>query len=270
MSSLSLDQVVQLVRAGKRYATIDESLVRQVAEAEGMHSATEAACIKATRSKLHQIAGAYFTSRPDYAQWLRTLPRESPPDLQDPVLRTLLAGWMRHHASTRERLPIVDRFFAETLSPIGPVHSVLDLACGLNPLAIPWMPLTPDATYLACDIYVDLATFLNAFFGHLGIQGEARICNLWQNVPVEPVQVALLLKTIPCLEQLDPDIGRRLLAQTPAEHLLVSFPVHSLGGHAKGMPAHYSDHMTALIEGQPWQVRRYEFSTELAFLLSRK
>jgi 16S rRNA (guanine(1405)-N(7))-methyltransferase len=270
MSTFSLDRVVQLVRAGKRYAEIDESLIRQVAEAESLSSQSEAVCVKATRSKLHQVAGAYFAGHLDYAQWMQKLPGEGPLDPKAPAVKSLLTEWMRHHASTRERLPILERFFLETLSSIGPVHSVLDLACGLNPLAMSWMPLAPRATYVACDIYEDLATFLNAFFRRLDVQGEAQVCNLWQSVPAEPVQVAFLLKTIPCLEQLDPDIGRRLLANTPAEHLLVSFPVRSLGGRAKGMPAHYGEHMASLIEGGPWEVRRFEFSTELAFLLSRK
>lgn len=266
----SLDRVVQLVRANKRYATIDVSLVRQVAEAESLSSPNEEACVKATRSKLHQVAAAYLNGAPNYAQWLRTLDEERPIDPNDPKIKSTLMMWMRHHASTRERLPILERFFMEALSPIGQVHSVLDLASGLNPLAIPWMPLAPDATYLACDIYTDMVSFLNAFFGRLGIQGEARVCNLWERTPIKKTQVAFLLKTIPCLEQLDPDIGRYLLVNTPAEHLLISFPVHSLGGRAKGMVAHYSDHMASLIEGQPWDAHRFEFTTELAFLLSRK
>ena len=35
---------------------------------------------------------------------------------------------------------------------------ILDLACGLNPLAAAWMPLAPGATYHAVDVYQDMVS----------------------------------------------------------------------------------------------------------------
>jgi 16S rRNA (guanine(1405)-N(7))-methyltransferase len=83
------------------------------------------------------------------------------------------------------------------------------------------------------------------------------------------VQLALLLKTIPCLEQLDKTVGARLLEGIQAEHILVSFPAQSLGGRGKGMLENYEAHFLQLVAGKNWAFRKYEFSTELAFLLSR-
>jgi len=37
----------------------------------------------------------------------------------------------------------------------------------VNPLALPWMPLEPNAVYYACDIYGDMVSFLSLFFAHL-------------------------------------------------------------------------------------------------------
>ena len=48
---------------------------------------------------------------------------------------------MGYHSSTRERLPILEQFYARALADIPPARVVLDLACGLNPLALAWMPL---------------------------------------------------------------------------------------------------------------------------------
>ena len=73
------------------------------------------------------------------------------------------------------------------------------------------MPLAPDTCYYACDIYQDQAAFLNQCFPLLGVPGEARICDLLQDCPTQLVDVALLLKAIPCLEQADKLIGRKLL-----------------------------------------------------------
>jgi len=150
------------------------------------------------------------------------------------------------------------------------VTSLLDLACGLNPLALPWMPLAADAPYYACDIYSGQMEFLNRFLAHLGRPGRTELCDLTTELPAQPVQVALLLKTIPCLEQVDKSIGTRLLEGIPAEHLLVSFPVASLGGRGKGMLENYEAHFIQLTAGRGWLIQRFEFSSELAFLVSRE
>ena len=176
---------------------------------------------------------------------------------------------MQAHASTRERLPYLEEFYAPLRARIGPVGSILDLACGLNPLALPWLPLAPGGDYLACDIYADMAAFLNTFFNHAGVCGRAEVRDLTASLPAQPVELALLLKTLPCLEQLDKSIGARLLEGINARHLLVSFPALSLGGRGKGMVQNYSAHFAALIGGKNWQVESWQVKTEIVFLVSK-
>src|SRR5262249_35063568 len=118
---------------------------------------------------------------------------------------------MHHHASTRERLPILNEFCTTIFAALPPVRSVLDVACGLNPLAIPWMPLTADATYIACDIYEDMADFLNGFFPLAGVQGRAEACDVIGTPPTQTVDLALVLKVLPPLEQIDKTAGLTLL-----------------------------------------------------------
>ena len=85
---------------------------------------------------------------------------------------------MARHASTRERLSILDEFYPTLFGDLPPVNSVLDLACGLNPLALPWMGLAPDAVYHACDIYADQVELINRWFAIAGQSGEAFLCDL--------------------------------------------------------------------------------------------
>ncbi len=88
-------------------------------------------------------------------------------------------------------------------------------------------------------------------------------------MPQEPVKLALILKSIPCLEQVDKTIGDRILKTINAEHLLVSFPVSSIGGQDKGMETFYREHFFDLIAGEKWDVQEFLFSTEMAFLVSK-
>jgi 16S rRNA (guanine(1405)-N(7))-methyltransferase len=114
-----------------------------------------------------------------------------------------------------------------------------------------------------------MAGLINQFFTHLGQAGSATVTDLIAGAPTQPVELALLLKTLPCLEQLDKGIAPRLLAQINAPHLLISYPAHSLGGKSKGMVANYEAQFGELCAGQPWSIRRFEFPSELVFLVSR-
>jgi len=257
-----LDQLVAAVQESTKYRTVSAALVRTIGAQElgKRHNLKEA--IKATKNKLHQIAGAYQIGKADYAGWLAPLQQAAG---DRAALRPICRAMMAHHASTRERLVILDEFYRTLFAGLPPIASILDLACGLNPLTIPWMPLPSGVTYYACDIYQDQVDFFQQCLTWLGVAGEAQSCDLLQTCPTQTVDVALLLKTIPCLEQADKLIGRRLLAEINAPVLFVSFPAQSLGGHNKGMTVNYEQHFQDLVSGKPWQIERFAFATELVF-----
>jgi 16S rRNA (guanine(1405)-N(7))-methyltransferase len=260
-----LATLVAAVREGAKYRHLDLGLVEAVAAVEMAKGRSFKESVKATRNKLHQVAGSYFPDRPDYAQWLKQIAQAADETARRASLRQIMA----HHASTRERLPFLDDFYATVLGDLSPVHTILDLACGLNSLAMPWMPLAVDARYYACDIFQDQIDFLNAVFALQGQQGEAFVANLVEDTPSQQVDVALLLKTVPCLEQLDKGIGPRLLTQINAPVIVVSFPARSLGGRNKGMVQNYADHFAQMVADQRWQIARFDFPTEIAFRISR-
>ncbi|MCD6288989.1 MAG: 16S rRNA methyltransferase [Anaerolineae bacterium] len=266
-SETVLDDLVRSIRLSPKYKYVAPEFIRSVGKIELTRRGNLKAAVKATKNKLHQIAGAYLPGRMAYDVWLRRL-ADATRSADPGVLRSTCVEIMHHHISTRERLPILDAFYATTLADLGPIHSVLDVACGLNPLAIPWMPLADRATYIAYDIYEDMVAFLSTFMGMVPVRGKAEVHDVLRYRPGEHVELALLLKTIPCLEQVDKEAGRRLLDAIDADHILVSFPAHSLGGRRKGMVAHYEESFYKLIEGRGYSVWRYEFASELAFLLS--
>jgi hypothetical protein len=171
-SADDLDELVAAVRAGAHYRHIHPELVRQVGAQELAKGRKFKEAVKATRNKLHQVGGAYQEKGIDYGRALLEL-EQLPPDLYDPAVQAFCRRMMEQHASTRERLPILDDFYREILSPLGPIESVLDVACGLNPLARAWMPLQPETVYYACDIYADMIAFLNRFFTQMNLPGRS-------------------------------------------------------------------------------------------------
>jgi 16S rRNA (guanine(1405)-N(7))-methyltransferase len=264
-----LEELIALVRAGVDYHTISIDLIRQVGRQELTKRRTLKEAVKHTRSRIHQVAGAYMGARIDYAQWSAQL-EEVPQTPGEPALGDFCLHLMEQHASTRERLPIIERFFTGTLQSISPIGSILDVGCGLNPLTIPWMPLAGNFVYWGLDIYEDMVAFLNRFLAHYGAAGDVRVHDLSQGIPkdLQKVQLALMLKIFPCLEQLDKNLPMRLLKEIRAENVLISFPIYSLGGRSKGMLSYYEQHFMEGVEGKGWRITRFEFASELAFLLS--
>jgi len=258
--------VSQAVLEKSKYSQISPELVERLAKLELEKGRNFKEAVKTVSGKLHQVGGAYLSSQPRYAHLHQEI-KELPGDLQADQSLTFCHQVMQLHSSTRERLTSVAQFFNETLKTIAPIYSILDLACGLNPLALAWMPVAKTIQYDACDIYADMVHFMDTFLNHFHIPGRRYVCDLLNPEYYPPVQVAFLLKTLPCLEQLEKGIHLELLEKIPAEAMLISYPIYSLGGRSKGMRKNYEKQFNELISGKNWQVQRFEFANELAFLV---
>ncbi|GAC1465231.1 MAG: 16S rRNA methyltransferase [Ktedonobacteraceae bacterium] len=265
---VQVDSLVEAVLSSANYKYVSPDLVRAIALQEIGKRRTLKEALKAIKNKLHQVGGAYLDGRDEYTSWLSMLrniaQRGDQSQLQEACKRM-----MSNHASTRERLPILDQFYTTLLAELGPIHSILDLACGLNPLALPWIPLVEGGDYYAYDIYQHMMEFLDQWLHIVHMNGHASTWNLVQTCPTQCVDVALVLKTIPCLEQVDKHAGHRLLQSINAKYMLVSFPLQSLSGKSKGMASFYEEHFQHLVAGESWHVRKVVFPTELVFVTTK-
>ncbi len=263
----AVEAVVTAIKQSKKYRDTSEATIRQLAvEAVATHKKARPA-EKAVRRRLHSIMAPYLGD-PDYAAAAELL-NQTFVNGDEAAVRALCRDLMYSHPSTRERLPILDTFYATTLAGLPPPGRVLDVACGLNPLARPWLPLPPAAEVIAYDIYSDQIAFLNDFFALAGLPGRAEVRDVAGRPPDEPADLALVLKTLPCLEAIDRRAPERLLDALAAPWLLVSFPAQSLGGRRKGMPAHYEARFRRLLDARGWPAERFAFATELAFLVRK-
>jgi 16S rRNA (guanine(1405)-N(7))-methyltransferase len=260
-------RLVQTLQASSKYRHVCPALMARIGARELAVRKTFKEAVKETKNRLHQIAGAYLDSRPRYETWLAEL--SSAQAEGAPAGRAVCRKIMEHHASTRERLPILETFYTTMLAELPPIRCALDVACGLNPLAIPWMPLAPDAAYFACDIHTDQTQFLNRLFPLFGIDGVAETRDVIADPPPQTADLALVLKLLPVLEQQEKGSDLRLLRALKARYLLVSFPTRSLGGRGKGMTENYAARFLAMTATENWALKRFEFATELAFLVAK-
>lgn len=202
--------IVDRVRRSSRYRDVDPLLVERLATEELPKARNPDDAVKRVKRRLHQAVGAFRGGLTDDAA-------------------------MRSHASSRERMPHLATFYSGIWAITGVPASVLDLGCGLNPLALPHMGLAPDARYIAIDVDDRLLGIVRSFFEEAGQPHDVRSTDLVRDVPQDEVDVALMLKLVTTLDRQDPDAANRLLRGLRTRHAVVSFTTRSLGGRGKGM-----------------------------------
>lgn len=256
--------VVEAVLSARKYASVCRETVAAVATQEVRNVSSVREAVKRTKRKLHQIGGAYLVGQPRYAEWLSAL-MQADPDQARQICQKAMAS----HASSRERLPELTAFAEQILTPLAPIRSVVDIACGLNPLAAPWMPLAAGATYYCCDIYRDMMDFLGQALPMLGLCVIAEHRDALTSPPGVGADVTLLLKSIPCLLQVDRGKMMALLRGLRSHYIIVSFPLSSLGGRSKGMLANYRIQFARLAGELGWQPNETVLNGELVYTIER-
>jgi 16S rRNA (guanine(1405)-N(7))-methyltransferase len=262
----AVEDVVAAVAASTKYGDLCADTIRRVAARELAHHGSAKAAVKATKRRLHQVYAA-FEEEIDYDAAYRMLKTAYSAGAGQGI-RAACGEIMARHASTRERLPILDRFYEGILAVTGVPASILDLGCGLNPLSLPWMGPHLES-YVALDIDARRIAFLNRYLQLAGLQPLARCQDVLVRPPEDQADLALLLKTSPSLERQEPGATLRLLDGLRVRFVAVSFSVKSLGGREKGMQDHYHEQFMAMSRERRWPVERLVLDTELVFLIDK-
>jgi 16S rRNA (guanine(1405)-N(7))-methyltransferase len=250
------------LRASRKYRHLCEETINRIAAWVAERYAPRDA-LKAARRKLHQVYAAFGAQSAESLQRISQIPEEAGEEILRAVCREVLG----QHRSTAERLPILDELYPALWREIGPPTSVVDLACGFHPFALPWMSLPPGAAYHAFDIDHQLIAALNSFFTRLGRPATASCKDLLVSVPPVRGDVAFLFKTLPCLEQQEKGVAARLLRAIRCPWVVVSFPHETLGGKRKGMRGYYHEFITALAGSLGAALRKLELGNESFYLL---
>lgn len=260
-------EIVERVQRSPRYRDVDPGLLARLAAEELPRSRSADDAVKRVKRRLHQAVGAF---RGQHRQDPLDGVREAwDGDLTEPAFRAACADVMRSHASTRERLPHLDTLYMRVWDTTGVPATLLDVGCGLGPLALPWMRIG-HATYLASDVDQGPLGTVEAFFQMIGQPHEVRAVDAVAAIPGAPADVALLLKLVPTLDRQDAGAAARLIRGLHVRHAVVSFPIRSLGGRGKGMERTYRERFDRLVDdaGRVSAVAEASVSNELVFVLT--
>ena len=233
----------------KKYSGVYTPLVERLLAEERQKGSDK---VKAVKTKLHQIYGAYAQDNAyKKAAKLLDVLEQSVGDTQSPALQEgsieaqtpsfmdAAKKLLSLHASTKERLPYYPDFYDFIKEYTGPIESILDIGCGYNPFSAPLIPKTGLKYYYAYDIDIKAAELINRFFAILGLPPLAKCMDLAVHIPEDTADIAFICKLLPVLEAQSPGSGFRLVRGLNVRHLLITYPLKSLGGREKGMCKHY-------------------------------
>ncbi len=233
--------------SNRKYSDVCPDAVRRViSECEGRYRKPKD-LEKAVRERLHGVTSAFNDLGPGAAQAASCISDDES-----------LADMLRRHASTRERLPLsaMDALYARIFKTTGRPESVLDLACGLNPL---YLIHRFGCRVVGVDISKSCVDLIPE-----GIWGDLLCENA---IPREPFHIALLFKILPLLERQRAGAAMDVMRAVNAKYLVASFPTRTMGGRNVGMEAHYSEWMEAHLPENRAAAARFATENELFYIL---
>ncbi|MFZ3080023.1 MAG: hypothetical protein WA109_10065 [Bellilinea sp.] len=265
---LLLAQLSTNIRASRKYHSLDLPLetLRDLLEQELTKGRSGNAALQAVREKLHNIVAPYLGD-PDY-QAAAFMLDEAVRSHDENNIQAASLEILATHASTRERIPMLDSFYQRLWSVTGVPDSILDLACGLHPFGLPWMGLPLETQYHAYDLHTPRIELINHFFRLLGREPLAIVQDILVSPPKVQADVALFFKEAHRFEQRQKGCNRPFFEALNVRWLLVSLPAADLSGH-HSMIDRQRSLMDSILAGLNWPVQELLIGNELVFCIRK-
>jgi 16S rRNA (guanine(1405)-N(7))-methyltransferase len=268
LSNVDIQEMIDHILTSKKYrdSGLNQNTIRNLIIQEARQHQSQKEHLKSVKRKLHNIVAPYL-GEPDYKTHSTHLEEIQVPAIDSPEIKAFCKSVLAEHASTKERLPIIDEFYERVFSHTGKPDTLLDLACGMHPLAFPWMGLPLSIHYYAYDIIQPRVEFINHFFTRIGLSPLAENRDILVNPPKIKADLALIFKEAHRMEKRQPGCNQHLWTNLDAEILAVSLPTQNLSGTHSLVEQH-----RALVQNNLPKKRSVEellFENEIVFLIRK-
>lgn len=179
------------------------------------------------------------------------------------------------HSSTKERLPFYPELYKQIFQITGNPTSIIDLACGINPLSLEFMG--PDKLrYYAYDISEKEIALLNKYFSwknksNRAFNGLAQVLDISNVDSVKKVPKADLCFLFKIVDILDQGKGHKkseeVIKAVPTRFVVVSFATATMSG--KPMTAPRRRWMEWLCKRLGYSYEILEFSNEIFYVVRK-
>ncbi len=166
---------------------------------------------KALKKELYEIHHNYFKTF-NYGKALEMLKKSQEKGVHEKLIKKY----------DPNRFIVLDELYKNIFKITGYPKILIDLACGLNPLTLPWMNLPKNCKYFCYDLEKGLIDFLNEYFSIIGKDYKAFLCDALSNPPNIKSDVCFLFKATTCFEWQSPGSTNELLKKIDSKFIIIS------------------------------------------------
>lgn len=204
--------------------------------------------IKEIRSELRKYTGRFQVSSKKRTELLK-----------ENKVRELL----KTHTSTKERLP----YYSKLISLIKKYDpkSILDLGCGLNPIAV--AKKFPTAKYYAYDIKESELKLISHFFRENKIPGKTKVIDIRKLTKLPKTDLTLILKTLDIIETKGHPHATNIMKNLNSKNIIVSFSTKTLSGKPMNSPRR--QWFENLLHSQRLEFKIFRIPNEVFYIISK-
>ena len=233
---------------GLAVSVVDESIARYLGRRginpEPLTTREVRLIVKEVRAELRRYTGRFQKKSAARTQWLEQ-------HRYNKLLTT--------HASAAARqtdYPLL----REELAKRG-VKSILDIGCGLNPIAL----ARPGMSYDAVDIREDELALIRLFFQQEHIEGRALALDVRKELPAPvPVDACLLMNILDVIEKRAHKRAEEILTAVNARFFFISFSTKTLSGRPMRHPQR--GWIERLLDRKGFKWERHMLTTEVLYV----
>lgn len=280
-SRLMIDEFVSEIKKKKNLSSLPDDFVRRLVEdflgkypllkksleshPKPLRSRNFKLLLKEVRKQLHEIYGVFIIGNKDLKILEEHLKGSG--KLDETALQMHMK-LLSMHKSSAERLDFYSEVYEKIFSYTGKPKSILDLACGLNPLSFPWMGLK-SVKYFAYELTTEDSRFIQNYFGIMkpfGLDGEAFAADIINLKSLPKADVCFLFKALDSLESLKRNYSEELLKKIPSKFIVVSFPTMSIGGRN---PIKQRGWFFRMMRSLGMEAETFEIENEMFYMIKR-
>lgn len=267
-TTCEITEWVERIKTTKNFRELDDSFIEQIIRQAQTRGSEEKEILSSVKTTIQDVTNQFRTADISYRDLIAELDNAHDHELTAEERGLFAADLLRRHAAAKERIPFIRRYYQEIFSHLPTIESVLDVGCGLNPVAVTFMPVSSEVHYSAVDLPADLVDFLNDFFRLIEIPGVAIQSNLLNGIPDIDADLTLIQKTIPVLERAEKGAGRRLFDAIRSPNAVLSFKTVKKQKQAKAHHDYIAEY-ESILAASDWGTTKLVFPNETVFVLKR-
>lgn len=254
----------------KRNYQYKEKVLKKLSESKTykqfMKSKEHDFLIKNVRAELRKVYGAFILK--EYENKNKILKRLKGANDVEGHIRLL-----KLHKSTNERLSHYKELYGKIFEGFAGKSIILDLACGLNPIANIFIR-DKIKKYYASDISSEDCRFLKEYFSKTRIDNEVFPLDLLEKESLKKLSkikcdVCFIFKTLDGLERVERNITEKLFKSLNTKIIAVTFPTLSLSG-VREIKEYRRLWLEKLLDKLNWKYEKILVENELLYLIEKK